>query len=321
MIGKSIFLMMIIISFAILIFVIPFFAFSQESKDICFDTSVPFKEITTTYDILIPFSSTDFTIFEPNEIAIPINTIVRWINLNNSTYKIEVFKENNTTTDTINFNIDALGGTYSHNFSKAGEYKYYNTNNKYNFGKIIVGDTIQKGKYITMTIGTNYLLKTTELKRILISIEPNFETTNIKVPEDSPITYNFTIANPSGVNIYNKEIVDEDGRLYIELIPFPSKIYVSPTTNSSDIVLPGIVSQMKEVGTQEDFVTWGFLDNSDTNNCLKGILRIMGPVLVDYIRDGIKVEKPYTLNVSILSEKHNYLLDRSYNDTFILDTK
>ena len=39
-------------------------------------------------------------------------------------------------TDKINFNIDALGGTYSYNFSKSGEYKYYSTNNKNNTGKI-----------------------------------------------------------------------------------------------------------------------------------------------------------------------------------------
>lgn len=188
----------------ILIFVIPYFAYGQESRNLCFDNSVPFKKITTTYDILIPFSSTNFTIFEPNEISIPINTIVRWINLNNSTYSINIFKENNMT-DRINFNIEALGGTYSYNFSKSGEYKYYNINNKNNLGKIIVGDTIQKGKFITMTVWTNLPLKTTELKRILISIEPNFETTNIKIPENSPIKYNFTIANPSGVNIYNKE--------------------------------------------------------------------------------------------------------------------
>jgi hypothetical protein len=85
--------------------------------------------------------------------------------------------------------------------------------------------------------------------------------------------------------------------------------------------LPGIVSQRKEVGTQEDFITWGFLDNSNTNNCLKDILRIMGPVFVDYIRDGIKVKNPYTINVSILSEGQNSLMDRIYNDIFILDTK
>ena len=70
-------------------------------------------------------------------------------------------------TDKINFNIDALGRTYSYNFSKLGEYKYYSTNNKNNTGKITVGDTIQKGKFITTTVGTNLFLKTTELKRIL----------------------------------------------------------------------------------------------------------------------------------------------------------
>jgi plastocyanin len=317
--NTSKFLMMIIISFSMLIFVIPFFVYAQ-STDICFDSSVSFKEITTTYDILIPFSSTNFTIFEPNVISIPINTIVRWINLNNSTANLDVFKENNTT-DRINFNIEPLGGTYSHNFSKAGEYKYYNTINKNNSGKITVGDTIQKGEFIKMTIGTNSPLKTTELKRILISIEPNFETTNIKVPKDSPIKYNFTITNPLGVNIYNKEIIDADGRLYIELIPFPSKLYVALTTNSSDIVLPGIVSKMKEVGTPKDFVTWGFIDNSNTTNCLKDILRIMGPVLVDFIRDGIKIEKPYTIDVNILSAGQNPLIHKNYDDTFILETK
>ena len=47
---------------------------------------------------------------------------------------------------------------------------------------------------------------------------------------------------------------------------------------------------MKEVGTQKDFVTWGFIDNSNTTKCLKDILRIMGQVLVDFIRDGIKLK-------------------------------
>lgn len=78
---------------------------------------------------------------------------------------------------------------------------------------------------------------------------------------------------------------------------------------------------MKEIGTQEDFVTWGFIENSDTNNCLKGILHMMGPVLVDFVRDGIKIEKPYTINVSILSEGYNSILERNYNDIFILENK
>ena len=76
---------------------------------------------------------------------------------------------------------------------------------------------------------------------------------------------------------------------------------------------------MKEIGTQADFITWGFVDNLNTNsNCLKGILRIMGPVLVDVVRDGIKITKPYSINVSILQEGTNSLIDTNYSDTFIL---
>lgn len=78
---------------------------------------------------------------------------------------------------------------------------------------------------------------------------------------------------------------------------------------------------MKEVGTQKDFVTWGFIDNSNTTKCLKDILRIMGQVLVDFIRDGIKIEKPYTININILSSGQNPLIHKNYDDTFILETK
>ena len=303
----------------ILIILIPYIAYGQDSQDMCFDVSVSMKEITTTYDILIPFSTTNISIFEPNEISIPVNTVVRWINLNNSTYNINVVKENNATTNTVNFDIETLGGTYSHKFSKAGEYKYYNINNKNNPGKITVGDTIQKGKFTTMTMGTNLPIKTSELKKRTLSLEPNFETTNIQIPENGPIKYNFTITNPLGINIYSKEIIDVDGRLYIEFIPFPSKIIILPTSNSSDTGLLGVVSKMKEIGTQADFITWGFVDNLNTNsNCLKGILRIMGPVLVDVVRDGIKITKPYSINVSILQEGTNSLIDTNYSDTFIL---
>ena len=42
-----------------LIFVMLYFAYGQESRNLCFYDSVPFKKITTTYDILIPFSSTN----------------------------------------------------------------------------------------------------------------------------------------------------------------------------------------------------------------------------------------------------------------------
>ncbi|MDX1372962.1 MAG: hypothetical protein R3321_10855, partial [Nitrososphaeraceae archaeon] len=123
------------------------------------------------------------------------------------------------------------------------------------------------------------------------------------------------------LSIYNKEITDADGLLYVELIPFPSKIYGSPVANSSDIVIPGVISKMKKVGTQSDFMTWGFLDNSTTPNCLKGILHIMGPVLVDFVRDGFKIEKPYSLTVQILAEKNNSLIEKGYKDTFIIPNK
>lgn len=304
----------------LLIILIPYLAYSQ-SQNTCLDVS--FKEITTTYDILIPFSTTNISIFEPNEISIPVNTMVRWINFNNYTYNISLFPEKNNT-DRIEFDIQALGGSYSHNFSKPGVYTYFNIDNKIYQGKITVGDTIQKGKFTTMTMGTNLPVKTSELQRRTILIEPNFETTGIQVPKNSPIQYNFTIVNPVGTPIYNKEIIDVDGRLYVELIPFPSKISIRPLlkSNLSEIGVPGAVSKMEEIGTQAEFVTWGLLDNlnNDTNNnsCLKDILRVQGPVLVEFIKNGIKYDKPYSIEVSILQHGYSSLYDKNYNDTFIL---
>lgn len=306
------------------IILIPCLSYGQESLEPCFDYAWSFKEITTTYDIIIPFSTTNISIFEPNEISIPVNTMVRWINLNNSTYNIGLLTENNLT-EKIDFDIESLGGSYSHNFSKPGIYEYYNTDIKNQQGKITVGDTIQKGKFATMTMGTNLPMKTNELKKRTITIEPNFETTGLQVPKHNPIQYNFTIIDPLGSPIYNKKIIDVDGRLYVELIPFPSRIYTAQSSgsNSGGTVVPGVVSEMEQIGTKAEFVTWGFLDSfSRTNNiCLKDILHIMGPVLVDFIQNGIKYDKPYSLDISILQQGNSSLIDKNYNDTFILPNK
>lgn len=295
----------------------------QEPIDLCFSHASEFKVITSNFDILIPFSTTSIAIFEPNEISIPVNTMVQWINLNNVTYNIEIVKENNQT-QRIDFDLKDLGGSYAHNFSNPGVYSYHNTDNKSHQGKITVGDAIQKGKFTTMTMGINLPLKTTELKRITFTVEPNFESTGIRVPKDSPLIYNFTIINPVGTPIYNKEIVDVDGRLYIELIPLPSTMYIAPSeSNSGDTVVPGVISEMEEAGTQEDFVTWGFLDNMSNAKkiCLNDVLHIMGPVLVDFIQNGIKIEKPYSLSVSILQQGNDSLINKDYDDTFILPNK
>lgn len=60
--------------------------------------------------------------------------------------------------------------------------------------------------------------------------------------------------------------------------------------------------------------------NNDTNNssCLKDILRVQGPVLVEFIKNGIKYDKPYSIEVSILQHGYSSLYDKNYNDTFIL---
>lgn len=54
---------------------------------------------------------------------------------------------------------------------------------------------------------------------------------------------------------------------------------------------------------------------------MKGILHIQGPVLVDIIKNGIKLDKPYSIKVDVLATNENNKLPKPISDTFIIPNK
>lgn len=310
---------------------------SQQSNTLCFDDESNLIDQAPTiasYDIFIPFTNKNQTTFEPMEVNLPINTQVRLINLDNNPHNIVISTiNNNNTSDTSNFNpliekVVSMGEHFTYNFTNPGVYNYFDKKHSDLRGTIVIGDTIQRGESMSMTIGANLPIKTTELKRIGFLIEPNLEKSDITFPNDLPLSYNFTINNPYGYPIYNKKIIDADGKLFFELIPQPSPLYINSFLNSSLLSNAGIVSNITKAGSYIDFMTWGFAEKLEqkhqqekgeqTINCLKGTLHIKGPVLVDFIKNGIKIDKPYSLKIDILATNENNKLSKPISDTFII---
>jgi plastocyanin len=312
---------------------------SQESKTLCFDDKNILDQAPTiaSYDIIIPFTNKNQTTFEPMEVNLPVNTQVRLINLDNNQHHIIISTSNNNISNTSNSEnplvekVVSLGDLITYNFTNPGVYEFFDKNYPDLKGNVVVGDAIQRGDNLSMTSGVNLPINTTELQRIVFLIEPNIEKTNIIFPDDLPLTYNFTINNPYGYPIYNKKIIDADGKLFFELIPQPAPLYVNSFLNSSMLSNAGIISNITKAGSFIDFITWGFAEKLEQKqqqekgeqaiNCLKGTLHIKGPVLVDIIKNGIKLDKPYSLKIDILATNENNKLSKSISDTFIIPNK
>jgi len=303
---------------------------------LCFDDKNILDQAPTiaSYDMIIPFTNKNQTTFEPMEVNLPVNTQVRLINLDNNQHNIIISTSNNSISNTSNFGsplvekVVSLGDLITYNFTNTGIYEYFDKNYPELKGKIVVGDTLQRGDNMSMTIGVNLPINTTELQRIGFLIEPNLEKTNIIFPDDLPLAYNFTINNPYGYPIYNKKIIDADGKLFSELIPQPTPLYVNTFLNSSLLANAGIISNVTKAGSFIDFMTWGFAEKlgqgqevGQTINCLKGTLHIQGPVLVDFIKNGIKLDKPYSIKIDILAINENNKLSKPISNTFIIPNK
>jgi plastocyanin len=314
-------------------------AYNQQLNTLCFtkdNNSVTAAPTLASYDIIIPFTNKNQTTFEPMEVGIPKDTEIRWINLDNKPHNIIISTNTKSTINTSNtlkygnqlFEKGiSLGELITYNFTNPGVYNYFDKDFPSTTGTITVGDAIEKGENMTMNIGANLPINSTELKRIVFLIEPKSDKINIHFPDDLPLAYNFTLNNPYGYPIYNKKIIDADGKLFFELIPQPSPIYINSFLNSTLLANAGIISNITKAGSFMDFTTSGFTEKlveqegEQTKNCLKGILHIKGPVLVDIIKNGIKLDKPYSIKVDILATNENNKLPKPISETFIIPNK
>jgi hypothetical protein len=124
-------------------------------------------------------------------------------------------------------------------FTKPGLYIYYDKLNPSLEGTIIVGDLIQLGKNMDMRIGGKLPFEFTELGRLVLSFIPK----EITLPPPLTMTYNVTIYDDKmDKSIYNRQFIDTDGILDLEIIPIKG--------------IKGVPEQIKEASIADNITTF-----------------------------------------------------------------
>jgi plastocyanin len=222
-----------------------------------------------SYAIDIPFSDLGSSTFEPSGISIPVNMGVIWFNDDDSQHSVTF---NDTSPEAIDSGDIGPGGIYIHKFSMPGTYDYYDSANPQSKGRINVGSEFESGQYMNMLVGGDALpFEAGEVGRTTFSFVPNDNVTTI--PPSLSITYNVTIANSNGTQLYSNQFDDSDGILDLELIPSSSRSLSSTnqtttTTSSSN-------------QTAANFVSWGPDLTDQEGVASDGAFHVQGPVMTE----------------------------------------
>lgn len=241
-----------------------------------------------SYAIMIPFSSSGESHFEPAEVNIPLGMTVIWFNNDNAYHTVTTIS-NSTITPPEKFDsnfISTNGGSYIHTFNKIGTYDYYDKQHPSTHGRIIVTGGMEKGKHMNMLIGGNATFNPNELSRITLRFVP----TDVTLPPAQSLQYNITLLDSKGSPLFSHNYLDTDGILDLELVPVKTN-----TTKT----------------TFNNFTTWGPDFASQEALRTTGTFHIKGPVLIQDSQYGIKVDL-----VSLDNQKLS-----SIGDIFILSPK
>jgi plastocyanin len=235
-----------------------------------------------SYAINIPFSELGFSPFEPSEISIPANITVIWFNEDESPHSVTF---NDTSPEAIQAGTIAPGGFFIHQFSTPGTYDYYDEENPSTKGRIKVGAEFETGQYMNMLVGGNALpFEAGKVGRTTFSFVPNDNATTI--PPTLSITYNVSIADSTGTQLYSNQFDDSDGILDLELIPTSS-------SRSSLSNQTGGGSANQTTAQSPHFVTWGPDLTDQEGVASDGTYHVQGPLLTE--------NEDYTITVSITS--------------------
>jgi plastocyanin len=238
-----------------------------------------------SYAINIPFSDLGFSPFEPSVVSIPANMTIIWFNEDDSPQSVTF---NGTSPEPIQPATIAAGGFFIHKFTVPGTYDYYNSENPSTKGRIKVGAEFEPGQNMNMLVGGDALpFEAGKVGRTTFSFVPNDNVTTI--PPTLSITYNVTIADSTGTQLYSNQFEDSDGILDLELIP------TSSDRSSLSSNQTGAVAAGGEGGgaTQPHFVTWGPDLTDQEGVASDGAFHVQGPVLTE--------NEDYTITVSITS--------------------
>lgn len=254
-----------------------------------------------SYAINIPFTELGFSSFEPSEISIPANMTVIWFNEDDSPHSVTF---NDTSPETIEPGIIAPGGFFIYKFSVPGIYDYYDEENPLAKGRINVGAEFETGQYMNMLVGGDALpFEAGKVGRTTFSFVPNENVTTI--PPSLSITYNVSIADSAGDQLYSNQFDDSDGILDLELIPTSS----SRSSISSNQTGGGDEANQTGDAIPPHFVTWGPDLTDQEGFASDGTYHLQGPVLTE--------NEDYTITVSVTSID-NAVQSQPPSDDFLL---
>ena len=242
-----------------------------------------------SYAINIPFSDLGASPFEPSDISIPANMGVVWFNEDDSPQSVTF---NETSPEAIQPAIIAPGGFFIHKFTTPGTYDYYNSENPSAKGRIKVGAEFEPGQNMNMLVGGDALpFEAGKVGRTTFSFVPSDNVTTI--PPTLSITFNVSIADSTGTQLYSNNFDDSDGILDLELIPTSS-------VRSSLSNQTGAATNQTTGGTgggaaaqSPHFITWGPDLTNQEGTSSDGAYHVQGPVMTE--------NQDYTITVSITS--------------------
>jgi plastocyanin len=236
-----------------------------------------------SYAINIPFSDLGFSPFEPSDISIPANMTVIWFNEDDSPHSVTF---NDTSPEPIQTGTIAAGGFLIHKFTVPGIYDYYDEENPSSKGRINVGAEFESGQYMDMLVGGDALpFEAGKVGRTTFSFVPKDNITTI--PPSVSITFNVTIADPTGTQLYSSQFDDSDGILDLELIPSSRSLSNQTSSNQT------ITSSSSNQTASSNFVTWGPDLTDQEGVASDGAFHVQGPVMTE--------NEDYTITVFITS--------------------
>jgi hypothetical protein len=244
---------------------------------------------------------------------------VIWFNDDDSQHSVTF---NETSPEAIDSVTIAPGGFFIHKFTVPGTYDYYDGVNPSSKGTIKVGAEFEPGQNMDMLIGGDALpFEAGKVGRTTFSFVPNDNVTTI--PPSLSITYNVTITDSTGTQLYSNQFEDSDGIYDLELIPSSRSLSSNQTSSSNQTAASssnqtgGGGGATNQSGAQpSNFITWG-PDLTDREGVASdGAFHVQGPVMTE--------NEDYTITVSIVSiddavqpqpPSDDFLLPSSVNST------
>jgi plastocyanin len=261
-----------------------------------------------SYAINIPFTGLGFSPFEPSEISIPANMTIIWFNEDESPHSVTF---NDTSPEQIEAGTIAPGGFFTHKFTVPGTYDYYDSENPSAKGRINVGAEFESGQNMNMLVGGDALpFEAGKVGRTTFSFVPNDNVTTI--PPTLSITYNVSIVDSNGTQLYSGQFDDSDGILDLELIPTTSDRSSPSSSNQTGVAAATnqtTTSSSNQTAQQPHFITWGPDLTDQEGVASDGAYHVQGPVMTE--------NQDYTITVSITSID-NAVQSQPPSDDFIL---